>query len=75
MPLSTARGVFVGRLPAVAAPAVDPLPSAAGQPASDTSLRAIPVAQAILLPTGAFGLIMAGMPAAAISPHNTYLCR
>jgi solute:Na+ symporter, SSS family len=44
-----------------------------GQPSSETTLSATPVALGRLLPTGMLGLLMAGMLAAAMSTYNTYL--
>jgi SSS family solute:Na+ symporter len=44
-----------------------------GQPSSETTLRAMPVALSELFPTGALGLLTAGMLAAAMSTYNTYL--
>jgi solute:Na+ symporter, SSS family len=46
---------------------------ASGQPSSETTLRAMPVALANLLPTGLLGILTAGMFAAAMSTYNTYL--
>jgi solute:Na+ symporter, SSS family len=46
---------------------------ATGQPSSETTLRAMPVALSRLLPTGVLGLLTAGMLAAAMSTYNTYL--
>jgi SSS family solute:Na+ symporter len=46
---------------------------AVGQPTSETTLRAMPVALAQILPTGAIGLLTAGMFAAAMSTYNTYI--
>jgi SSS family solute:Na+ symporter len=46
---------------------------AQGQPSSETTLRAMPVALSQLLPTGVLGLLTAGMLAAAMSTYNTYL--
>jgi solute:Na+ symporter, SSS family len=55
-------------------PALRPvfLPEAGPAP-SETTLCAMPVALARLLPTGMLGLLMAGMLAAAMSTYNTYL--
>jgi SSS family solute:Na+ symporter len=44
-----------------------------GSASSETTLRAMPVAMSQLLPTGALGLLTAGMLAAAMSTYNTYL--
>jgi len=46
---------------------------ATGQPSSDLTLRAMPIALSNLLPAGAIGLLTAGMLAAAMSTYNTYL--
>jgi SSS family solute:Na+ symporter len=46
---------------------------AGAPPASETTLRAMPVAMSQLLPTGALGFLTAGMLAAAMSTYNTYL--
>lgn len=46
---------------------------ASGQPPSETTLRAMPVALAQMVPTGALGLLTAGMLAAAMSTYNTYI--
>jgi SSS family solute:Na+ symporter len=48
------------------------LPSG-GQPSSETTLRAMPVALAQLVPTGLIGILTAGMFAAAMSTYNTYI--
>jgi solute:Na+ symporter, SSS family len=61
--------VYLARQPSLRA---EFLP-AAGQPSSETTLRAMPVALAQLLPTGVLGLLTAGMLAAAMSTYNTYL--
>lgn len=44
-----------------------------GNPSSETTLLAMPVALRELLPTGMLGLLTAGMLAAAMSTYNTYL--
>jgi len=44
-----------------------------GNPASETTLRAMPLALSNLIPTGVLGLLTAGMLAAAMSTYNTYL--
>jgi SSS family solute:Na+ symporter len=48
------------------------LPSV-GEASSNVQLRAMPIALSAILPAGFIGLLTAGMLAAAMSTHNTYL--
>jgi len=59
--------VYFARRPEIGAPFLAPSAD------SETTLRAMPTALAQLIPSGALGLLTAGMLAAAMSTYNTYL--
>jgi SSS family solute:Na+ symporter len=61
--------VYLAREPALRAVFLPP----GQEPSSEQTLRAMPSALALLIPTGALGLLTAGMLAAAMSTYNTYL--